>query len=218
MKRKICHLLLLPLLLCGMISGCLPGAKTVRAAEPDTGGIRILMTDVLGGPLPGARFRIAREASFPELQDSGVEKFLLQVGKNNMTMVWAEFWTERETEGERKNTLVTDESGGAGAYGLPCGTYYLVETAPPAGYSRMEDPMRIRISRYSHLTAEDQVYDDDGKLIDNTVHIVTLSRGTRQEERMSPIMLTAGISGIVFSGAMAILLSKLRLQGFFSME
>lgn len=210
MKHNVCHLLILPLLLCGIIAGCMPVKSEAAAVSGATGEIHILKTDITGLPLKDARYRIAREATEQELRDSDVEKALLTVGKENLTVVWCSFWDNGNLMGEKTDVFSTDEDGKGSACALPYGTYYLVETRAPGGYRRMEEPVRFRVNKYSHLTQKDQVYDDAGKLIDNTIHIITVGFDSRIGGRVPKVFLTAGISGLIFSVSTLILLLQLR--------
>ncbi len=206
MKRRIVHLLIL--LLWGLFWLPLPGEAA--GGEPETGGISILKTDPLGNPLAGATFRILREAAPEELQDSGVEKLLIKVGGESLTVVPVRFWDSLTLRGGKTDQVTTDEMGQAAMYALPYGTYYLQEVRAPEGYKRMTDPVRVRVNRYSHLTAADNVRDDEGKLLDNTIHIINIRYTVPETGGPDPLILTAGFWGVVFSAAALLLLNRLR--------
>lgn len=150
--------------------------QTADAAENEIlrGGISILKTDVLGKGLSGVGYQIAREASYAELRDSSVIKRLLTADGQTMTVVYSSFWDSRDMAGEKKEEVITDADGCAVMYGLPYGTYYLVESKPPEGYNKMDSPVRVTVNKYSHLTSADDVRDDADTVIDNTVHIITV--------------------------------------------
>ena len=173
MGRKIFNVFLSVLLL---LTTGIPLCFPVRAEDRQViyGGINILKTDVFGNPLSGAGFQIAREATQQELTDSSVTKRLLKVGGEMMTVVYDSFWNSKDMSGTKQTEVVTMENGIAAFYGLPYGTYYLVESRAPEGYDSMPEPLRVTVNKYSHLTAEDNIRDDEGVVIDNTVHIITI--------------------------------------------
>ena len=148
------------------------------------GGINILKTDVLGNALPGAGFQIAREATKEELMDSSVPKRLLMVGKEALAVVYDAFRDNKSMTGKKQTEVTTASDGTAAIYGLSYGTYYLVESKAPEGYERMKSPLRVSINKYSHLTAEDDIRDDDDAVIDNTVHIITIRYSVQENNRI----------------------------------
>ena len=113
-------------------------------------------------------------------------------------------------DGERQNTVTTAEDGEAAVYGLPYGTYYLVEQQPPEGYSRMTEPIRITVHKYSHLTQRDNIRDDQNEVIDNTLHIVTVRYVLPDTGNLGNIQLAAGGAGILFSSAALLLMNRRR--------
>lgn len=197
MKRKYIHLMLLPLLVAVVASGCVPAANA--STREETGGICILKTDLLGNPLEGAAYQVMKEATVEEQNVSRLEKELLEVDDRYITVLTMPAQVE------------TDDQGIAELSGLPWGTYYLVETKAPEGYERMCEPVRIRIHKYSHITGKDGIRDDNGKLIDNTLHILTLpgsppETGSREEV----IMMTAFVAGIFSLLSLVLLLLRER--------
>jgi len=194
MKRNYIHLMLLPILLTVVITGCFSSnAKAVETSE--TGGIRILKTDIVGNPLEGAVFRVAREATMEELNDSAVEKALLKVDEKYITIVYETFLTDSPDQIE----AVTGADGSIFIQGLCYGSYYLVETTAPQGYQRMKDPIRIRIHKYSHLTDKDGIRDDNGILIDNTLHIITIHHNVPETGQAEQITIYAASVAALFS-------------------
>lgn len=204
MKRRII-LFALSLLLV-----CLPVRAKAAEEELAVGGIHILKSDVTGTPLAGASFQICRPIRDQELTDHEVEKTVLKIDGEHRIMVRESFWTNREMTGPRQEEVTSDEAGQAAVYGLSYGTYYLVETEAPSGYNRILEPIRITIHKYSHLTAEDQIRDDQGVLIDNTLHIINVRYLLPDTGNLSSIQLTAGMIGVLFSSVALLLLNRKR--------
>ena len=204
MKRIIICLVIMSFLMC----------SAVRASASEwgipAGGLNILKTSVTGEPLKGAVFGMARELREGELTDKTVEKQFLRIGGENRLMAMESFWPDRSMEGERQYTVATDENGEAAVYGLPYGTYYLVEQEAPEGYNRMTEPVRVSIHKYSHLTRTDNVRDDQDKVIDNTLHILTVRYTLPDTGSWETLHLAAGGAGVVFSSAALMLLNRKR--------
>lgn len=118
--------------------------------EVHTGGIRILKTDDTGTPISGCGFMLAREATQAELEDESILKEVLHIGSRNLAVVYVDFYADMSA-GEKTFTVTSDREGRASAYGLACGTYYLVESGTPEGYDGAAQPMEIEISQSSHL-------------------------------------------------------------------
>lgn len=205
MKRIALYLLLFML-----TAGFLPWS--VRAAEgaAAAGGLTILKTGVTGEPLEGAVFQIFRNVRDGELADSSIKKKMLKIGGENRIMTMETFWDSREMTGRRCAEAVTDEGGVAELYGLPYGTYYLVETHAPEGCNRITDPIRVTVHKYSHLTEKDNVRDDQGVIIDNTLHIINLRYVLPDTGNLEMVPVTAAGAGLVFSAASLILLNRRR--------
>ena len=189
----------------------------VRAAGVEggvaVGGIEILKTNASGKPLEGAVFRIAREVRHEELTDQSVPKEVLKIGEENRIVTFEAFWDHREMTGVRIPEVTSDAQGKAAVYGLPYGTYYLVEAQAPEGYNRITAPIRVAIHKYSHLTQGDGVKDDQGVIIDNTLHIINIRYTLPDTGGMERLTLTAAIVGVVFSAAALLLMNfRFRLQ------
>lgn len=174
------------------------------------GGLHLLKTSVTGEPLQGAVFQVLRELKEGELTDPTVEKDMVCLGEEYRIMARERFWTDRSMTGGRVWEAITDDEGRTAVYGLEYGTYYLVESQAPEGYNRITDPVRVTIHKYSHLTAEDKVLDDAGKLIDNTLHIINVRYSLPDTGNWGTLQLAAAGTGILFSSAALILLNRRR--------
>lgn len=205
MKRIACFFSLL-----AIISIFLP--VSVQSAEigMETGGINILKTDIAGNPLKGAVFQVYRELQEGEFADHSMKKEILKIGGKNHVMILENFWPDREMCGEKQQTIISDESGTASIYGLSYGTYYLVEKRAPQGYNRILEPVRITIHKYSHLTSQDEVYDDQDLIIDNTLHIINMRYLLPDTGNSGAIQLALGGTGILFSSAALLMLNRKR--------
>lgn len=201
MFQKYVHLLLMPVMLMIVLMSCSSVQAQAQAPE-ETGGICILKTDAVGNPLGGARYQVAREATVQEANDSALDKMLLKMNDEYITVVYVPFVARSQSCTEAE----LDIDGKLFLSGLPYGTYYLVETKPPDGYERMQDPIRIRIHKYSHLTAADGFRDDNGLVLDNTVHIITLGKLLPETGETEGVMVVAAFVAAVFSGLSAVLL------------
>lgn len=205
MKRRI-----LCLLLCAIAVWGIPVTAAAAEGGIPVGGIRILKTNVTGDALEGAVFQIARELRDGELTDQTVEKQILKIGGENRIMAMECFWTDREMTGEKLQEVTTDSHGSASIFGLPYGTYYLVETQAPTGYNRITTPIRVTIHKYSHLTESDDVRDDSGVVIDNTLHIINVRYTLPDTGNLGTIQLAAAGTGVLFSSVALLLLNRRR--------
>ena len=203
--KRLC---LLAALLIGL---CLPISAGAHGEGIPVGGIIIQNTDVAGRPLAGAGFQIVRELSAGELTSRITEKRLVKIGQDHKIVGITPFWTERSMAGEKQTQVITDETGRAEIYGLEYGTYYLVETKAPEGYNRITTPIRVSVHKYSHLTQEDNIRDDQGELIDNTLHIINLRYTLPKPGELETFQLAAGGVGVLFALA-ALLLIRRRKQ------
>ena len=118
--------------------------------EVHTGGLAVLKVDPEGTPLMGCDFMLAREAGQAELEDETILKEVLHVGNKNLAVVYVDFYTDAENGGKQYRAT-TGADGTASMYGLACGTYYLVESAPPEGYDGSVQPIEVEITQHSHL-------------------------------------------------------------------
>ncbi len=206
MKRAI--LVFLILALAGRF--LLPATASAEEIGVEVGGIHILKTDVTGNPLEGAVFQLVKEAEAGELTDHILEKQILKIGDENRFVSVMTFWADRDMEGKRQQEVTTDHNGAAAIYGLPYGTYYLVEKQAPQGYNRISSPIRVSIHKYSHLTETDQVLDDQGKVMDHTLHIINVRYALPDTGNWGRIQLAVAAAGILSSSAALILLNRRR--------
>lgn len=203
MKR----IMLCPIMIWVLLMLPLPG---FAAGGIPVGGVELLMTDVAGQPLESASFQILREAEDDELGDHAVEKRMVKIGEEHRIMTVESFWTSAEMDGQKQESVSTGTDGRAGIYGLNYGTYYLLETQAPVGFNRIREPIRVTVHKYSHLTAGDGVRDDEGKLIDNTLHIINLRYTLPDTKTWGVVQLAAAGTGILFSSAALLLLGRKR--------
>lgn len=172
-----------------------------------TGGIHIQKTDAEDVPLAGASFKIAREATEAELEDESVKKEILSIGSKNLAVVFVDFHATEDLSDERVYEVTTDAGGKAVIYGLAYGEYYLVETKAPAGYNLLSQPLQITINEASHLTATDGWQNEDGEIVDNTLHVINTKFILPDTGGIGTTVFTAGGS-IVIGAACILLLSN----------
>lgn len=184
--------------------------QPIAAAETETGGIHILKTNASGEPLSGARFYVAREATDLEKKDSGCKTETMTIGEEQMEMVYESFFSDKKDRQRPVWETETDMFGTAAMYGLPVGTYYLVEAKAPEGYKRITSPIRISVNKYSHLTAEDGVRDDKGVIVDNTIHIINLRYRVPETGHPEKILFVLAGIGVTASAAALWLIGKNR--------
>lgn len=176
----------------------------------DAGGINILKTSASGQPLSGAVFRIAREATQQEQRKIKGTGDILKVGDTELSVEYQTFYADSTMSGKLYQQVSTDSEGKAAMYGLPYGTYYLVEAKAPAGYNRITVPIRVTVNKYSHLTDSDDIRDDENQIIDNTIHIINLRYRIPDTGNTVQRQLILAGAGILFSAAALILLNQRR--------
>lgn len=140
-------------------------------AATETGGIHILLTSLTDDPIDGGKFMLARETTRKEREDQSVLKEHLDTGEETILVVYENFYTTEDMDGEKTDIATTDSSGNALCYGLAYGTYYLVQIENQSAEYLEAEPVRIGINEVSHLTEKDGWKDSRGNPVDNTIHI-----------------------------------------------
>lgn len=178
--------------------------------EVHTGGVNILKTDAAGVTLSGAVFKIARLATQDEI-DAGLDCVeTLNVGQEQLQVVFVEFYPTRDLSGEKVTEVTTDENGDAAIYGLAYGTYYIVETKAPAGFNLLTQPIAVIINDVSHLTAADGWEDSAGSVVDNTLHIINTKFVLPDTGGMGTTVFTVVGLGIIAAAGMLLLINRKR--------
>lgn len=114
-----------------------------------TGGINLLKIDAADKKcLEGASFEVYRPASAEEI-NAGAED-LVEIPGLAAKMVNVSFYDNPQLTGHKVTTVTSGDDGKVAIYGLPYGTYYLVETEAPAGYTLMADFKEVTINATSH--------------------------------------------------------------------
>jgi len=204
MKRKVLRKLMTLIWILHLL------IRPAAALEQETGGINILKTNASGDPLSGARFSVAREATELEILDPDCVKEVMTIGDDQVKMVYESFYSDKNTPEKKVWETETDGSGNAAMYGLPVGIHYLVEAEAPEGYKRITSPIRISVNKYSHLTAEDGVKDDNGVIVDNTIHIINLRYRVPETGNPECILFALAGIGVTASAAALWLIGKNR--------
>ncbi len=117
-----------------------------RIPEVHTGGLTILKVKAGSEAtvLPGAKFRIVREATAEEKSANLHET--VKIAGETKHVVFVKFYDTESIEGTMVSEVMTDANGKAVMNGLAYGTYYLIETQAPAGYNILSAPVKVTIS------------------------------------------------------------------------
>lgn len=117
-----------------------------------------------------------------------------------------EVCADADCEKEHVTEITTDETGTFHIEGLDSGTYYLIETAAPAGYNKLANPMKVVISG--------AVTDEDDKLTYTTIEAkVENKAGTELPSTGgmgTTIFYIAG--GVLVVAAAVLLITKKRMS------
>ena len=130
---------------------------TANSDEPEvhTGAINILKVDAANNAkvLPGAVFDVYRTATAEEVAAGGDQ--LLTLEGISGYVVKVSFYDNAAMIGSKVTSVTSGDNGEAAIYGLAYGTYYLVETAAPAGYNMPDGVITVTVDAGSHT--EDRV-------------------------------------------------------------
>lgn len=176
--------------------------------EVHTGGINLLKTDAADEVLSGASFKVARLATEAEIADETIQKETLVLEEEELTVVFVDFHATKDMSGEKVYEVTTDENGAAVIYGLAYGTYYIVETKAPAGYNLLTQPIAVIIDAASHLTEADGWKDTEGKVVDNTVHVVNTKFILPQTGGMGTTVFTVAGLGLMGTAGFLLLINR----------
>lgn len=171
--------------------------------EVHTGGLHLALTDGILQPLSGGKFRLARLAG--ELDG---ETEMLYINGKKERVVFVSFYESADLKGEKSREMNTGRDGLALAYGLPYGSYYLVEAEAPEGFNRMTLPVPVLINEVSHLTRADGWTNPEGKTADNTVSVINTRLVLPETGGMGTLMFT--VIGICMAGAACTMLIRTR--------
>ncbi len=115
--------------------------------EVHTGGLNLRKLSAKdGAPLAGASFKLARPAAPGETPD-----LTCKIGGKKIDLVYVSFYPTTDLSGEPVSEVTTGENGLAVLYGLAYGDYYLIETAAPTGFNKLESPVAAKVTATSHV-------------------------------------------------------------------
>lgn len=114
--------------------------------EVHTGGLNIRKISAEdGSTLAGASFKLARPAAAGETPD-----LTIKVDGKEIGLVYVDFYATADLTGEKVSEVTTGDNGLALLYGVAYGDYYLIETAAPQGYNKLEGPVAAKVTATSH--------------------------------------------------------------------
>ncbi len=135
-----------------------------------TGAVNLLKVDSGDNTkvLPGAVFEVYRAATVEEVAADGDE--LTTIPGYAAYMIKESFFDNAAMEGEKVQSVTSDENGKVAIYGLAHGEYYLVETKAPTGYNLLGSVVKLIVDGESHT--EERVV-----MIENVNGVVLPSTG-----------------------------------------
>ncbi len=107
---------------------------------------------------------------------------------------------------EHKTEITTDATGTFCIEGLDSGTYYLTETAAPAGYNKLAAPVTVVIESDGDVTDGEAVLEQDTVKVENKSGTELPSTGG-----MGTTLLYV-VGGVLFVGAAVLLITKRRMN------
>ncbi len=111
--------------------------------------LSVKKVDSVGNPLENAKFAIYKEN--PD---------------ENQNVQPLELYDNEALSVDKKTEFITNDKGEIKIYGLVHGTYYLKEIEAPEGFSKIENSLKIEVSRLGKVSMK---ADDNFSLNDNTV-------------------------------------------------
>lgn len=118
--------------------------------------------------LAGATFVLYKEVTAGEGEQAVTSKLYYKWNVTDKKVEWV-------TDKDQATTKVTDENGATSFDGLADGTYYLEETAAPAGYNLLAEPVSVTVNGanateadLSALTVTEKVANNTGTLLPST--------------------------------------------------
>lgn len=125
-----------------------------KVPELVAGGLNIIKLDSKSNKrLSGASFKLARIATSADITAGRYESIYADVGGKTevVNVVYADFFNNQMLDGNKVSSVTTDDNGNAYMYGLSYGTYYLVETVAPNGYSALDNAIQIVVNSSTHI-------------------------------------------------------------------
>lgn len=122
--------------------------------EVHTGGAQFVKIDSVdpNQTLSGAIFSLYREATEQDLLQN-VDYITITIGETPRKLIPVPFYATADLSGEKVLSVTTGADGRIYLYGLAYGDYYLMETAAPAGYNKLKEPVKFTVSETSHTEA-----------------------------------------------------------------